>query len=90
MNENIKDLWRGNIDPQNDRMLSTPEMKQIMGFIARHREAVCKGMTEEQMEAFEKMDDCLMEYNCLVQEAIFVYAYRLGARLMLDTLMNES
>jgi hypothetical protein len=46
-------------------------------------------MTEAQKEAFEKLDDCLMEYNCLVQEAIFVYAYRLGARLMLDTLSKE-
>jgi hypothetical protein len=89
MNENIKDLWLGNIDPQNSRMTNAPEMKQIMGFIARHREALCQGMSEEQLETLEKLDDCLAEYNCLVQEAIFVYAYRLGARLVLDTLTDD-
>lgn len=89
MKESIKDLWMGNIDPQNDRMMSTPEMTQLMGFIARHRDDIWKNMTEEQKATFEKLEDCWIEYNHLVEEAIFIYAYRLGSRLMLGILTND-
>ena len=90
MKESIKDLWRGNIDPQNDRMLSTPEMKQLQGFICRHWETLWASMTDEQKETFEKLQDCVMEHNHLVEEAIFVYAYRLGAKLMMETLLEDA
>lgn len=46
-------------------------------------------MTEEQKETFEKLEDCWTEYNHLVEEAIFIYAYRLGSRLMLGILTND-
>ena len=69
MKERIKDLWRGNIDPQSDGILTTPETTQIMGFIHRHRDALYKTLTDEQQEIFEKLDDCWAEYNHLIEEA---------------------
>ena len=89
MKERIKDLWRGTIDPQSDGILTTPETTQIMGFIHRHRDALYKTLTDEQQEIFEKLDDCWAEYNHLIEEAIFVYAYRLGAQLMIETLTDD-
>ncbi len=82
----IEELWHGNIDPQNDRLINTPEMKQLIEYIARHHEDLLKTLTDEQKEIFEKFDDCQREYASFAEEAIFVYAFRLGARIITETL----
>ena len=45
-----------------------------------------KSFTDEQKEIFEKFHDCWSEYASLAEEAIFAYAFKLGANLMLETL----
>ena len=82
----IEELWHGNIDPQSDRLINTPEMKQLIEYIARHHENLLKTLTDEQKEIFEKLDDCQHEYASFAEEAIFVYAFRLGARIITETL----
>ena len=41
-------------------------------------------MTDEQNEIFEKFHDCRDEYVSLDEAAIFEYAFRLGARLIME------
>ena len=41
-------------------------------------------MTDEQKEIFKKFDDCRSEYSSLAEEAIFTYAFKLGARLVYE------
>ena len=82
----IEELWRGNIIPQEDSRTNSKEMKELLGYISRHHEDLEKSMSDEQKEIFEKFHDCWSEYASLSEEAIFVYAFRLGARFMLETL----
>jgi hypothetical protein len=84
MNSVIKELWYGNIAPQDDSRNNSPEMKQLMEYIARHHDDLLKTMTKEQKEIFEKFDDCWGEYMSLAEAAIFEYAFRLGARLAME------
>ena len=62
-------------------------MKQLMEYISRHHEDLLKGMTEDQCDILERFDDCWSEYASLAEEAIFVYAFRLGARTMLEVML---
>jgi hypothetical protein len=80
----IKELWHGNIQPQEDSRTNTKEMKELIGYIARHHEELEKDFTDEQKEIFEKFQDCRGEYATLAEEAIFEYAFKLGARLIMD------
>ena len=80
----IKELWHGNIIPQEDSRTNTKEMKELIGYIARHHEELDKDFTDEQKETFEKFQDCWSEYMSLAEEAIFEYAFKLGARLIMD------
>lgn len=84
MNSVIKELWYGNIAPQDDSRNNSPEMKQVMEYMARHHDDLLKTMTKEQKEIFEKFDDCWGEYMSLAEAAIFEYAFRLGARLAME------
>ena len=59
----IKELWHGNIAPQDVRnglaslrassRNNSPEMKQLMEYMARHHDDLLKSMTDEQKEIFE-------------------------------------
>ena len=80
----IKELWHGNIIPQEDSRTNTKEMKELMEYMARHHDDLLKSMTDEQKEIFEKFDDCWSEYMSLAEAAIFEYAFKLGAQMILD------
>ena len=87
----INELWHGNIIPQEDSRNNSPEMKQLMEYIARHHDDLLKTMTDEQKQILGKFDDCWSEYTSYAEEAIFEYAFRLGARLTMEvqTDINE-
>ena len=80
----INELWHGNIIPQEDSRTNSKEMKELMEYMARHHDDLLKMMPDEQKEIFEKFDDCWSEYMSLAEAAIFEYAFKLGARLMLE------
>ena len=85
----INELWHGNIVPQEDSRNNSPEMKELMEYMARHHDDLLKSMTDEQKETFEKFHDCWSEYMSLAEAAIFEYAFKLGANLMLETLKSD-
>ena len=90
MKSTLEDLWHGNVSPQEDSRNNTPEMKKLMEYMARNHDDLLKSMTNEQKDIFERFDDCWSEYASLAEEAIFVYAFRLGASMMLDILRKEN
>ena len=89
MKNMINELWHGNIIPQEDSRTNSPEMKELLGYMARHHEELEKSFTDEQKETFEKFHDCWSEYMSLAEEAIFEYAFRLGAKLTHEALCND-
>lgn len=82
----IEELWRGNVIPGEDSRTNSKEMKELLGYMARHREDLEKSLSEEQKEIFEKFHSCWTEYASLSEEAVFTYAFKLGARLVIETL----
>ena len=64
----IKELWHGNIMPQEDSRTNSKEMKELLGYMARHHEDLEKSFTDEQKEIFEKFHDCWSEYMSLAEE----------------------
>ena len=89
MKNMINELWHGNIIPQEDSRTNSPQMKELLGYMARHHEELEKSFTDEQKETFEKFHDCWSEYMSLAEAAIFEYAFKLGANLMLETLKSD-
>ena len=85
MKSMIKELWHGNIIPQEDSRNNSPEMKELMEYMARHHDDLLKSMTDEQKEVFQKFHDCWSEYASLSDEALFKYAFKLGMQLAIET-----
>ena len=86
MKSMITELWHGNINPQEDSRNNSPEMKELMEYMARHHDDLLKTMTDKQKEIFEKFHDCWDEYVSLAEAAIFEYAFKLGMQIAIETL----
>ena len=82
----INELWHGNIVPQEDSRNNSPEMKELMEYMARHHDDLLKTMTDEQKGIFEKFEDCWGENASYAEEAIFEYAFKLGMQITIDVL----
>ena len=84
----INELWCGNIMPNEDSRTNTPQMRKLLGYMARHREELEKSFRDEQKEIFEKFHDCWVKYMSLAEAAIFEYAFKLGMQIAIETLME--
>ena len=84
MKSMINELWHGNIIPQEDSRNNSKEMKEPLGYMARHHEDLAKPFTDEQKEIFKKFRNCWNDYVSLAEAAIFEYAFQLGAKLAMD------
>ena len=49
----IFELWHGNIIPQENGKNNSREMKDLLEYIVRHREALEKTFTAEQSDVFD-------------------------------------
>ena len=85
----LEELWYGNICPETDSRTTTPEMKQLMEYMARHHDNLMETMTDEQKDIFERFDDCWDELTDINKREIFVYAFRLRARIAIDVLSAD-
>ena len=84
----LEDFWNGNINPQEESKKYNREIKNLLTLMGRNRDALSITLTDEQREVLEKYDDCVNEMYGLIEVAIFSYAFRLGGRLMLATLLG--
>ena len=63
---------------------------ELRGYMSRHHEDLEKSFSDEQKEIFEKFHDCWSEYMSLAEAAIFEYAFKLGAKVMLESLTDHN
>ena len=82
----LEELWYGNICPNTGCREATAEAKQLMGYIADHHDNLQATLTDKQKEILEKFDDCYAELTDISEREIFVYAFRLGARIAIEVL----
>ena len=59
------------------------------GLVADHHDALLKELTDKQRDTLEKFDDCYAELTDMNECAIFVYAFRLGARIAIEVLCSD-
>ena len=55
MKGTIEELWHGNIIPHEDSRTNSKEMKELLGYIARHHEDLEKSFTDEQKRGVRKI-----------------------------------
>ena len=85
----MKELWYGNIVPQEDGIFDKPEVKELLGNVARHHEELARSLTDKQKELLDKMMDNWNEYESLAEAEVFTYGLKLRAQLMLEVMKEN-
>ena len=79
-------LWDENFCSNAIFREATKEAKELIGYIAEHHDSLKATLTEEQKKLLEKFDDCYAELTDINEREIFVYAFRLGARIAIEVM----
>lgn len=82
----LEDFWYGNIIPHEQSYQCTDEIQKLLSLIDKNREKLCEVIADEDKVLLEKYDDCVSEMHSIINQELFIYAFRLGGRLMLETL----
>ena len=85
----LEELFYGNVCPNTDCRSNAKETKELMGYVADHHDALLEKLTDKQKETLEKFDDCYAELTDINEREIFVYAFKLGARIAIEVLSAD-
>ena len=86
----LEELFYGNVCPDTDCRAKGEQTKQLMSYIADHHANLLSTLTDKQKEIFEKFNDCYDELTDINEREIFVYAFRLGARVAIEVLLPNT
>ena len=84
----LEELYYGNICPNTDCRSHDKDTKQLIGYIADHHDNLLATLNEQQKEILENFDDCYNELTDINEREIFLYAFKFGARIMLQILTD--
>ena len=85
-NKILSELWYGQVLPQDQIKIDDPELQQLRQYMSRHYTELCSMLTDEQMEMLRKYDSNVNEITSKYEEAIFILGFKLGARIMMESL----
>ena len=85
----LEELFYGNICPNTDCRCNDEQTKELMVYISDHHNALKGELTDKQKEILEKFDDCWNELTDINEREIFVYAFKLGARIAIEVLTSN-
>lgn len=86
--QTIIDLWNGNIAPCEHCGSHDPVINKLMSLMERNQEKLSNGLTEAQMEIFQKYMDCSDEYLLRMLELAFCDGFCLGSRLAIESICD--
>ena len=86
----LEELFYENVCPSSDCHSKDEQTKKLMEHLADHHEKLNNTLTDKQKELLAKFDDCYGELTDINEREIFVYAFRLGARIAIEMLLPHS
>lgn len=84
MEKILEELWYGNICPNCMGGEAIKKAKQQMKYVENHHDKLWGTLTDKQKEMLEKYDACCAELSGISEREIFVYGFRLGARIAIE------
>ena len=84
--DTIKELFYGNIHPFERDVPKDSEGDKLAKLTIRHENALKATLNESEAELLEKYKDAMTELSCLSECEGFINGFRIGVRLMAESL----
>jgi hypothetical protein len=82
----LEDLYMGDIHPSERSFKKDSQYSRALNNVVKAGDALIGSLTEKQKEQFEAYMSAQREVNVLTDCETFIYAFRLGAKIMMDVL----
>ncbi len=82
----LKNLFWGNISPTERSVRPGSDYKKASIQICEQIDRLLEILTPEEKERLEAIDSLRNNMAALAEEDMFIYGFRLGARMMLDVM----
>lgn len=89
MRKLLEEFWYGNIFPQEQYAAQHPDIKPLLRLVEKNKTHLSETLTESQKEILQKYDDAVSEMSGILEREIFIYAFRLGGRFVIETLSKD-
>ncbi len=86
----MKDLFWGNISPTECSVRPGSDYKKASAQICEQIDRLLEILTPEEKEQLEVIDSLRNNMAMMAEEDMFIYGFRLGARMMLDVVGEYS
>ena len=82
----LRDLWRGEISPTDRRVRQGSEYQQRAAEVRKQMMEFAQVLSPEDKKRMEAINDERHSLSMMEEEDVFIYGFRLGARMMLDVM----
>ena len=82
----LRDLWRGEISPTDRRVRQGSEYQQRAAEARKQIAEFAATLSPEGKEQMETINDLNHDLSMMAEEDVFIYGFRLGARMMMDVI----
>jgi hypothetical protein len=82
----LEDLYMGDIHPSERSFKKNSQYSRALNNVVKAGDTLIGSLTEKQKEQFEAYMSAQREVNVLTDCETFIYAFRLGAKIMMDVL----
>lgn len=83
----IKELWNGEINPQDTLVDNNPHYKKLQQL--QFRNELLESLSEDQKEKLEKYCDTTLEMNSVSEREAFASGFRIALRLACAALADK-
>ena len=82
----LEDLYVGDVHPSERSFKKNSQYAKALNEVVKTGDTLISTLTEMQKEMFEDYMTAQREVNVLTDCETFIYAFRLGAKIMIDVL----
>ena len=86
----LEEFWHGNISPGEGRYHPPKEYRTLLNIMEQCEDHLKAKLSKEDLEVFVKYQDADREYSCLEVGDNFMDGFRMGAKVILDVLLNNA
>lgn len=85
----LEELYRGNLNPQEQMVPTIPEYRLLNRKISYLMEELKQRLSEDDFKAIEEILDLNGESNSMLTSEAFVQGFRMGALMMMEVFCGE-
>ena len=82
----LRELWRGEVSPTDRRVRQGSEYQQRAAEARKQIAEFAAMLSPEGKEQMETINDLNHDLSMMAEEDVFIYGFRMGARMILDVI----